>query len=162
MSQWGLLGAVCAITVACCGCGGPVRLYEGKPLPAKEACRLYNTSRAYVRSVDGRYVFRSSHTADTSFELEPGHHRVRVGPPATRDPARDLDDLYHDLEWDFEPGRSYSFVIAEIRSGAGGRGAYNARPVDYHTGRHVLPPPRAPRSGGGVVRAGDTSFGVTF
>lgn len=131
-----------ALILSIVGTGGciesTVRLYEGKPLPVERVSRLINADRAVVRSVDGRALTREKYQVIGTFELRPGRHRVVVGRPEAGDRARQTDAANRTFEFMLEPGRTYSFAVAEIRGG--GIDRYDVRVVDYVTKKVVARP----------------------
>jgi len=138
------------IGVAACigGCRLPehstARLYSGKARPQAQVARMYNTDKIGILDVDGKRVhtmFRWANTPGYIYELEAGHHRVKVGRIRTAYEIIDAPDLTAAFEYDFLPARTYSFVLFETFDPS--RYQWTVKLADYESGE-ILAEPTVP------------------
>jgi len=121
-----ILFAALFLLAAGAGCSHVIHAYDGDERPDAEVAKVFNTDEIRLVSIDERPIddfvsaFRREHEPGKHvFHLLPGEHRIAVKY------YRTLGDTAYETRWQesvnnvtlrhrFEPGRSYSFMVATV------------------------------------------------
>src|SRR4051794_32052234 len=133
-----------------CGSYDLQQMYPGSRRAPDDVARLWSTGHAFACEIDRRTLRGTGHWSGTGhdnrfvvYELTPGRHHVvaaRVFEPALPGSYVAEPGASASFDFTFEPGKDYSFGVAETVGGGRRALSWTAQLIDRDTGEPLARP----------------------